>query len=96
MEKQNLLYICFIDYDKAFDRVNHEKLIEKPQGSRARRERCKASVGCTEQRISEGIKRRRVTRQGCVLSAYLFNLFIELIFRMIETEMKGFWWVIEE
>ena len=28
LKKQKDLYICFIDYEKAFDRVNHEKLIE--------------------------------------------------------------------
>ena len=29
LEKQKDVYICFIDYEKAFDRVNHDKLIEK-------------------------------------------------------------------
>ena len=31
LEKQKdvYIYICFIDYEKAFERVNHEKLIEK-------------------------------------------------------------------
>ena len=29
LEKQKDLYTCFTDYEKAFDRVNHEKLIEK-------------------------------------------------------------------
>ena len=28
MEKQKDLYICFLDYTKAFDRVKHEKIIE--------------------------------------------------------------------
>ena len=28
MEKDRKVYICFIDYKKAFDRVYHEKLIE--------------------------------------------------------------------
>ena len=38
---------------------------------------------------SEGIKIRRETSQGCVLSQYLFNLFTELIFRVIENEDQG-------
>ena len=29
LKKQKYLCICFIDYEKAFDRVCHEKLIEK-------------------------------------------------------------------
>ena len=29
LEKQKDVYTCFIDYEKAFDRVNHDKLIEK-------------------------------------------------------------------
>ena len=29
LEKQKDLFICYIDYEKAFDRVNHEKLIQR-------------------------------------------------------------------
>ena len=28
IEKQKYVYVCFIDYSKAFDRVKHEPLIE--------------------------------------------------------------------
>ena len=28
IEKQKDVYVCFIDYSKAFDTVNHEPLIE--------------------------------------------------------------------
>ena len=28
IEKPNYVYVCFIDYSKAFDTVNHEPLIE--------------------------------------------------------------------
>ena len=28
LEKQKDVYICFIDYEKAFDRVNHATMIE--------------------------------------------------------------------
>ena len=48
-----------------------------------------AAVVRTDQGNSEGIEIRRGTRQGCVLSPYLFNLFTELIFRVIESEDEG-------
>lgn len=28
IEAQNYLFICFIDYSKAFDKVKHDKLFE--------------------------------------------------------------------
>ena len=95
---QQYLYICFIDYEKAFKRVNHEKPIEKFKLAGldgndvriiARLYREQAAVVCTEQRNSEGIEIRRGTRQGCILSPYLFNLFTELIFRVIENENES-------
>ena len=98
LEKQKDVYICFIDYEKAFDRVNHEKLIEKLKlaGMDGKDVRIiarlyweQAAVVRTDQGNSEGIEIRRGTRQGCVLSPYLFNLFTELIFRAIESEDEG-------
>lgn len=98
LEKQKDVYICFINYEKAFDRVNHEKLIEKLKlaGMDGKDVRIiarlyweQAAVVRTDQGNSEGIEIRRGTRQGCVLSPYLFNLFTELIFRAIESEDEG-------
>ena len=31
IEKQKYVYVCFIDYSKAYDKVKHEPLIELPQ-----------------------------------------------------------------
>ena len=88
-EKHKDIYICFIDYKKAFDRFNHEKLIEKTKlaGLRiiARLYWEQAAVVHTDQEI----KIRRGTRQGCILSPYLSNLLTELIFRNIENEYEG-------
>ena len=98
LEKQKDVYICFIDYEKAFDRVNHEMLIEKLKlvGLDGKEVRViarlyweQAAVVRTDKGNSKGIKIRRGTRQGCVLSPYLFNLFTELIFRVIENENEG-------
>ena len=38
---------------------------------------------------SSKLEIKRGTRQGCVLSPYIFNLFTELIFRVIENQDEG-------
>ena len=91
------VYICFIDYTKAFDRVKHSKIIE-----------CLSEIGIddknlqiitimyweqtavvrTEHDITEEIQIKKGVRQGCVLSPSLLNLYREKIFREIE-DMEG-------
>ena len=91
------VYICFIDYTKAFDRVKHSKIIE-----------CLSEIGIddkdlqiitkmyweqtavvrTEHDITEEFQVKKGVRQGCVLSPSLFNLYTEKIFREIE-DMEG-------
>ena len=94
---QKDVYICFIDYTKAFDRVKHFKRID-----------CLSEIGIddkdlqiitklyweqsasvrTESRMTSESKIKREVRQGCVLSPNLFNLYTEKIFREVE-DMKG-------
>ena len=94
---QKDVYICFIDYTKAFDRVKHLKLIE-----------CLSEIGIddkdlqiitkmyweqsaavrTEDGMTSEFKIKKGVRQGCVLSPNLFNLYTEKIFREVE-DMKG-------
>ena len=96
-EMNKEVYLCFIDYEKAFDRVNHEKLID-----------CLTDIGIDgkdvglieslywtqkayirlKENMSDEIKIKRGVRQGCVLSPCLFNLYTEKIFRQIE-DCKG-------
>ena len=91
------IYMCFIDYTKAFDRVNHTKMIE-----------CLSEIGVddkdlqiitklfweqtavvrTDNGISKECKIKKGVRQGCVLSPSLFNLYTEKIFREVG-DMKG-------
>ena len=80
------LYLCFIDYEKAFDRVNHERMIQCLQqldidGKDLKLIRNlywnqKAFIR-TENGLSPEIQIKRGVRQGCVLSPSLFNLYTE-------------------
>ena len=91
------LYLCFIDYSKAFDRVHLDKLIQ-----------CLYKIGLDgkdinliaslywnqkaairiEDQLSDHTKIQRGVRQGCVLSPYLFNIYTEFIFRESE-DLEG-------
>ena len=93
LEKQKTVFICFIDYEKAFDRVYHEKIIEClntiDMDNNDKRLITSlywnqtASVQL-EYGASESFKIKRGVRQGCVLSPKLFNLYTEHIFREVE------------
>ena len=92
LETQNDVYICFIDYTKAFDRVIHSRMID-----------CLKEIGIdyrdlqiitkmylqqtvvfeTDAGLTEEFRIKKGVRQGCVLSASLFNLYTEKMFREI-------------
>ena len=91
------VYICFIDYEKAFDRVYHKQIMkcldriemddkDKRLISTIYWEQ-KAAVRL-EQRLSEPFEIKRGVRQGCVLSPTLFNLYTEYSFRESD-ELRG-------
>ena len=90
LDNDKVLYMCFIDYEKAFDRVNHEKLIQCLQQVDINGKDLKLIRNLywnqkafirTDYGLSPEIQIKRGVRQGCVLSPCLFNLYTENIFR---------------
>ena len=88
-EFQKNFYFCFIDYAKAFECVNHNKLwkILKEMG-------IPDQLTCLLRNLYEGqeaivrtghgtdwFQIRKGVRQGCILSPCLFNLYAEYIMR---------------
>lgn len=83
------VYACFIDFNKAFDQVKHDKLVNilRSTGIDEADIRIiqnlyygqKASVR-VEGQLTEEVNIRKGVRQGCVLSPLLFNIYSEEIF----------------
>lgn len=96
--KAKKLFLCFVDYQKAFDRVKHDKLTEVME---------KAGLPELERRLiinlywkqnaavrwegesSRDIKVERGVRQGCVISPLLFNLYSEFMIREALKDVEG-------
>ena len=87
------VYACFIDYEKAFDRVNQQKMIESLIAIGIPKRDVKfirnlywsqRAFVKMDRELTDVIKIKRGVRQGCVLSPSLFNLYTEMIFRSVE------------
>ena len=93
IKKQKDVYVCFIDYRKAFDSVKHEPLIELVQSLDIDPQDVnllanlywnqKAAVRHNGE-ISESISIKQGVRQGGVASPHLFVLYTEMIMRSID------------
>lgn len=93
LEVQQDLYLCFIDYTKAFDTVKHEaimKILEdiNIDGKDLRIIQNIYWKQTATIRVDNELSRpqpiKRGVRQGCVLSPDLFSLYSEIIMRNIE------------
>ena len=89
-EYQSKVYMCFIDYRKAFDCVDHTALLNSLREMgipehiivllRGLHDDQEATVR-TIYGNTEWLKINKGVRQGCILSPYLFNLYRENIIR---------------
>ena len=93
IEIQKDLYVCFIDYEKAFDNVRHKELFEclKRSGIDGKDLRIFQEVYWNQTasiringNLGTWIKILKGTRQGCVLSPDFFNIYGEEIMSEIE------------
>jgi len=84
------IYACFIDYQKAFDNVKHDKLIKILDNVGVDKGDLRIisnvywnqrAVIRVDEELSEEILIKCGVRQGCVLSPLLFNIYSEFIFR---------------
>ena len=92
-EFQKNIYFCFIDYAKAFDCVDHNKLwkILKDMGIPDHQTTCllRNLYACQEATVRTGhgttdwFQIGKGVCQGCILSPCLFNLYAEYIVRNI-------------
>ena len=90
-EFQKNIYFCFIDYAKAFDCVDHNKLwkILKEMGSLVDHLSCllknlyagREATVRTGHGTTDWFQTGKGVHQGCILSPYLFNLYAEYIMR---------------
>ena len=93
LEIQKDVYLCFIDYTKAFDTVRHDEIIKELTKLRIDGKDLRiiknmdweqTAAMRVEGEISAFRKIKRGVRQGCVLSPDLFSLYSEIIMRNIE------------
>ena len=89
------LFVAFVDFEKAFDRVHHRKLLEILENNgigskclRIIRNLYATQTAHTRQDPSTIISITRGVRQGCILSPTLYNIYSEEALKLLE-RIKG-------
>ena len=97
IEVKTPLYVCFVDYKKAFDRVKHDLIFQQLNdiGIDDKDIRLLQTLYYTQsasvrigQSMSDPVLIKKGVRQGCVASPDLFNLYQEVIMRGMQ-KMEG-------
>lgn len=91
------VFVCFVDYEKAFDRVQHIQLINILRNMEVDNRdvriienlywRQKAAVRLNG-KLTEESQILRGVRQGCILSPLLFNIYSDKIFKRATQEQE--------
>lgn len=90
MDMNQDLYICFVDFEKAFDTVQHEKLLAILKNKNIDNRDIKIISQLywnqtarmkVDDRLTPEVAIQRGVRQGCVLSPLLFNVYSEAVFQ---------------
>ena len=93
LEVNKNIFLCFIDYTKAFDSINHNKLIESLEKTETDGKNLRIMANLYKNQFSsikingeltESFEVQKGVRQGCVLSSLLYNLYSEQIFKDLE------------
>ena len=91
--------LCFIDWQKAFDRVDWTKLLEMLKNIRVKWKECQLICNLymgrrvklhLNQGETESVKIGRGVRQGCCMSPLLFNVYGEYLMKEALTEVGDF------
>ena len=98
IDEASTVYACFLDLSKTFERVSHQKLLNKLQEMNLTRilyillryvlANSFASVQVGKCQSARWRTSRGVT-QGGVFSAYLFNIYINSILEYVSSNEKG-------
>ena len=97
IKMQKDVYVAFIDYEKAFDRVHHEEIVKDLEalnidgkGLRILKNSYwqQTATISLDNELSNWVPVKRSVRQGCVLSPDLFSLYAEIIMRKATSEIS--------